>query len=63
MKDKGQVFKFIGTYGLIRPDEWGQTRRDVLFNKKDYNLKLGDRVLFDSEEKNGRRFAINLENE
>ena len=63
MKDKGQVFKFIGAYGLIRPDAWGQTRRDVLFNKKDYNFKLGDRVLFNFEEKNGRRFATNLENE
>ena len=40
----GQVYKFIGIHGLIRPDEWGQNRIDVLFRKREYDLKLGDRV-------------------
>ena len=40
----GQVFKFVGIKGLIRPDKFGQTRRDVLFNKNDYDFKIGDLV-------------------
>ena len=56
----GQVYKFIGIHGLIRPDEWGQNRTDVLFRKKEHDLKLGDRVEYESVEKNGRKHAENL---
>ena len=56
----GQVYKFIGIHGLIRPDEWGQNRIDVLFRKREYDLKLGDRVEYEPVEKNGRKHAENL---
>jgi len=56
----GQVYKFIGIHGLIRPDEWGQNRTDVLFKKVEHDLKLGDRVEYEPVEKNGRKHAENL---
>ena len=57
---QGQVFKFVGIMGLIRPDEMGQNRVDVLFKKREYNLKIGDRVEFEPVLKNGRKHAENL---
>ena len=56
----GQVYKFIGPRGLIRPDEWGQNRHDVLFNKIEHRLVLGDRVEYEPVDKNGRKFAEKL---
>lgn len=56
----GQVYKFIGIHGLIRPDEWGQNRHDVLFKKKEHKLVLGDRVEYEPVEKHGRKHAENL---
>ena len=58
---KGQVYKFSGVYGLIRPDDWGQTRQDVLFKKSENTLKIGDRIQYEQEEKNGRRYAKNIQ--
>ena len=29
----GQIYKFVGNKGVIRPDKFGQVRKDVLFNK------------------------------
>ena len=40
MEHNGQVYKFIGLKGLIRPDTWKYTRRDILFTKADFNLKI-----------------------
>ena len=60
MIHKGQVYKFVGLYGLIRPNEWFQTRTDVMFNKKEHNLKLGDIVEYEQIDKSGRRHAVNL---
>ena len=56
----GQVYKFIGIYGLIRPDEWGQNRTDVLFKKKEHKLVIGDRVEYEAIDHNGRKHAENL---
>ena len=56
----GQVFKFVGIKGLIRPDKFGQTRRDVLFNKNDYDFKIGDLVEYEPMEKLGRVHALDL---
>ena len=56
----GQVYKFVGIHGLIRPDEWGQNRNDVLFKKKEYKLAIGDRVEYETVERNGRKHAENL---
>lgn len=57
---QGQVYKFVGIHGLIRPDEWGQNRSDVLFRKKEHKLVIGDRVEYETVEKNGRKHAENL---
>ena len=56
----GQVYKFIGIHGLIRPDEWGQNRVAVLLKKKEHKLVIGDRVEYETIEKNGRKHAENL---
>lgn len=61
MKHTGQIYKFTGKTGIIRPDTFGQSRKDVLFNKHEHTLKLGDRVSYDEEEKNGRKYAVNLQ--
>jgi hypothetical protein len=60
MEHTGQVYKFIGLKGLIRPDSWGQTRIDVLFNKHEHNFKIGDRVIYTQVEKNGRRHVATI---
>ena len=60
MEEKGQVYKFTGIYGHIRPDNFGATRRDILFKKHEHKLKIGDRVIYDHVEKNGRRYAEKL---
>ena len=57
---KGQVYKFIGIHGLIRPDEWGQNRTDILFKRKEHKLVIGDKVEFEPIEHNGRKYAENL---
>ena len=63
MKHTGVVYKFLGKTGLIRPKEYGISRKDVLFKKTEHNLKLGDKVKYEFYEKNGRRYAFNLEKE
>jgi hypothetical protein len=61
MQYKGQVYKFTGIYGHIRPDEWRQNRTDVIFKKHENKLKIGDRVTYEQIEINGRRHAKNLQ--
>jgi len=61
MEHKGKVYKFVGIFGIIRPDEWGPIRKDVLFNKTEISLKIGDKVLYEHTEKNGRRYAKNIQ--
>jgi hypothetical protein len=56
----GQVYKFVGIRGVIRPDAFGQTRIDVLFDKNKESLKLGDRVEYEQLTKNNRRYAKNI---
>jgi hypothetical protein len=60
MTQTGQVYKFVGTKGVIRPDSFGQYRRDVLFDKRENDLIIGDRVVYEHMEKNSRRYAFNL---
>jgi hypothetical protein len=60
MLEKGQVYKFTGIWGHIRPDTWGQTRMDVLFKRNEHKLVLGDHVQYDLAEKNERKYAENL---
>jgi hypothetical protein len=60
MEHTGQVYKFIGLKGLIRPDTWKYTRRDILFTKAEFDLKIGDKVTYDCYEENGRMYALNL---
>jgi len=56
----GQVYKFVGIKGVIRPDAFGQTRIDVLFDKNKESLKIGDRVEYEQLTKNNRRYAKNI---
>jgi len=60
MIHKGQVYKFTGIYGHIKPDNWGQNRQDVLFKKQENKLKLGDKISYEQVEINGRRHAKDI---
>jgi hypothetical protein len=60
MEYTGIVERFVGLKGIIRPDTWGNTRVDVLFDKKDYNLKIGDKVIYTKTIKNGRTVVVEL---
>jgi hypothetical protein len=56
---QGVIYKFTKNLVVIRPDEFGPVRKDVLFDRtKEY--RLGDRVEYEQIEKNGRRYAVNL---
>lgn len=61
MIHSGQVYKFTGLYGHIRPNTWGQTRQDVLFKKQENNLIIGDRVEYEQVEINGRKYAQDIQ--
>jgi len=60
MKYKGQVYKFTGKWGVVRPDAFGQVRVDVLFDKNQHKLIIGDRIEYEQIEKNNRRYAENI---
>lgn len=59
----GQIYKFIGKTALIRPDEFGQSRIDVIFDKNEsqQSWKIGDRIQYEQLLKNGRRHAVNIQ--
>lgn len=59
----GQIYKFIGKTALIRPDEFGQSRMDVIFDKNEstQTWKIGDRIQYEQVQKNGRRHATNVQ--
>lgn len=61
MDHYGTVYKFTGQTGHIRANEWTDSRKDVLFKKTIHNLKLGDKVKYEYQEKNGRRHVTALE--
>jgi len=54
---KGQVYKFAGKWGVIRPDAFGQVRVDVLFDKNQHQFVIGERVEYEQIEKNNRKYA------
>lgn len=58
----GQIYKFVGKTVVIRPDEFGQSRIDVIFDKNEsqQTWKIGDRVQYEQLLKNGRRHAVNI---
>lgn len=58
----GQIYKFIGKTAIIRPDEFGQSRTDVIFDKNETQIdwKIGDRIEYEQLLKNGRRHAVNI---
>jgi|TARA_B100000035_G_scaffold246107_1_gene214785 hypothetical protein len=60
MKHKGQVYKFVGVKGVIRPDKFGQVRVDVLFDRHKENLVIGDKIEYEQVEKNRRKYAENI---
>ena len=60
MLEKGQVYKFTGIWGHIKPDTWGQNRVDVLFKRNEHKLIIGDHVQYDLTERKERKYAENL---
>lgn len=61
MNYTGTVYKFNNNYGFIQPDDRKGPRKDVLFDKKIFAAKIGDRVKYSWIEKEGRRFAEEME--
>lgn len=57
----GQVFKYTGSNAIVRPDEFGQCRKDVVIKNGRKQYAIGDRLTYIVNEKNGRSFAINIE--
>jgi len=39
----GQIFKYTGSNAIVRPDEFGQTRRDVVIKNGRKKYAIGDR--------------------
>ena len=60
---KGQVYKFSGNTGSIRPNEFGQTREDILFKNTDKKFSIGDKVVFTYESRNGRCWVTSLDHD
>jgi len=56
----GQIYKHSGTKAIIRPDEWGSNRRDVILDNKEKKYKIGDKLTFDIVRKNNRSYAENV---
>ena len=48
-------------YSIILPDEWKTKRMDVLFETQLLDAKLGDRVSYNYVDRNGKRYAENLQ--
>jgi len=48
-------------YSVILPDEWKTARTDVLFETHTFDAKLGDRVSYNYVDRNGKRYAENLQ--
>lgn len=48
-------------YSIILPDEWKTKRMDVLFETHMLDAKLGDRVSYNYVDRNGKRYAENLQ--
>ena len=58
--EKGTVFKMMKTHGFIKPDSWKNTRKDILFDPRLHNLKIGDRVEYTSYEDNNRKYVLEV---
>lgn len=56
----GTVYKFSKTHGFIKPDRYGRFAEDILFDKREYDFLLSDRVSYDQYEEKGRKYAYNI---
>ena len=56
----GQIFKYSGSNAIVRPDEFGQTRRDIVIKNGRKEYAIGDRIEYYVVEKNGRSFATDI---
>jgi len=56
----GQIFKYTGSNAIVRPDEFGQIRRDVVIKNGRKEYAIGDRIKYNIEEKKGRSFATDI---
>lgn len=57
----GQIFKYTGSNAIVRPDEFGQIRRDVVIKNGRKEYAIGDKITYNVIEKNGRSFAADIE--
>jgi hypothetical protein len=57
----GTIYKFSKTHGYIKPDRYGSFAGDILFDKREYDFLLSDRVTYEQYEKNNRKYAYNIE--
>ena len=58
----GTIYKYNKNrkFSIIRPDEWKTQLIDVLFETKDFDTKLGEKVKYDQENIKGKRYAKNI---
>ena len=58
----GTIYKYNKNrkFSIIRPDEWKTQLIDVLFETKDFEAKLGDKVEYIQENIKGKRYAKNI---
>lgn len=58
----GTIYKYNRNrkFSVIRPDEWKTGLVDVLFETKNFDAKLGDKVSYDQKMVNGKRYAENI---
>ena len=58
----GTVYKYNKRrkFSVIRPNNWKTGLVDVLFETKDFETKLGEKVEYESETINGKKYALNI---
>ena len=58
----GTVYKYNKRrkFSVIRPNHWTTGLVDVLFETKDFETKLGEKVEYESETINGKKYALNI---
>jgi cold shock CspA family protein len=61
--ETGTIYKYNKNrkYSVILPDQWKTCRMDVLFESNSFDTTLGEKVQYTWVERNGKRYAQNLQ--
>jgi len=59
--ETGTVYKKLKMHGFIRPDRWKATRKDIVFDPRLHDLKIGDRVQYFADDVKDRKIATKIE--